>query len=167
MTPSIYQRNIYEVFQTSEDNINISAVAGSGKTTVLLELLKLVPKNKTALFMAFNNSIVDELKNRIRLRDGVEITTIHSYGWHAIMRRYGSRVKMNPNKALGKIEKALKKHTEIDSKKRGWFFYIYPTLFCRLIKKAQIRSICDRISLRYRLPKAAFARDAQNRNVNR
>lgn len=149
MTPSIYQRNIYEVFQTSEDNINISAVAGSGKTTVLLELLKLVPKNKTALFMAFNNSIVDELKNRIRLRDGVEITTIHSYGWHAIMRRYGSRVKMNPNKAFGKIEKALKKHPEINSKKRGWFFYIIPRIIdllrCNLLEadKDNIEYISD------------------------
>ena len=128
MTPSKYQLDIYETFQTTNDNITISAVAGSGKTTVLLELLKLIPKGKTALFLAFNNSIVDELKNRIRLRDGVEIMTIHSYGWHSIMRRYGSKAKMNPNKSLGKIERVLKKHEDISAKKRGWYFFIIPKI---------------------------------------
>ena len=71
MTPSKFQREIYQTFQTTKDNITISAVAGSGKTTVLLELLKLVPKGKTALFLAFNNSIVDELKDRVDARFGV------------------------------------------------------------------------------------------------
>ena len=128
MTPSKYQAAIYETFQNTDENITISAVAGSGKTTVLLELLKLVPRGKSALFLAFNNSIVDELKSRIRLRDGVEIMTIHSYGWHSIMRRYGSKVKMNPNKSFGKIEKILKKHEDILAKKRGWYFYIIPKI---------------------------------------
>lgn len=149
MIPSKYQKAIYEAFQTTNDNINISAVAGSGKTTVLLELLKLVPKGKTALFLAFNNSIVDELRNRIRLQDGVEVMTIHSYGWHSILRRYGSKVKMNPNKALGKIEKSLKKHEEISAKKRGWYFYIVPTIIdllrCNLLEATEenINKIAD------------------------
>ena len=124
MVPSKYQCAIYDAFRNTNDNITISAVAGSGKTTVLLELLSLLPKNKTALFLAFNNSIVDELKARIDNKEGVEVTTIHSYGWHAILRRYGSKVKMNPNKSLGKIEKVLKKHDEISEKRRGWYFYI-------------------------------------------
>ena len=114
MTPSSYQLAIYNEFQNTTNNITISAVAGSGKTTVLLELLKLVPRGKTALFLAFNNSIVEELRNRVTLRDGVEIMTIHSYGWHCIMRRYGSRVKMNPNKVFGKTERVLKHHEEIN-----------------------------------------------------
>ena len=153
MTPSIYQKNIYEVFQESSDNINISAVAGSGKTTVLLELLKLIPTDKTALFLAFNNSIVDELKNRVKLRNGVEIMTIHSYGWHSIMRRYGSRVKMNPNKAFGKIEKTLKKHPEINERKRGWYFYIIPNILdllrCNLLEanRDNIEYISDHYDL--------------------
>lgn len=153
MIPSVYQKNIYEVFTESKDNINISAVAGSGKTTVLLELLKLIPKNKTALFLAFNNSIVNELRNRIKLRDGVEIMTIHSYGWHSIMRRYGSRARMNPNKAFGKIEKTLKKHPEIPERKRGWYFYIIPNILdllrCNLLEadKDNIEYVSDHYDL--------------------
>ena len=65
MVPSKYQIDIFNEFNNSNDNINISAVAGSGKTTVLLELLKFVPIDKTAIFLAFNNSIVDELKTNI------------------------------------------------------------------------------------------------------
>lgn len=129
MKPSKYQLAIYDAFDNSNDNINISAVAGSGKTTVLLELLKHVPENSSALFLAFNNSIVDELKDRAEPRDGVEIMTIHSYGWRAIMSRYGRRVKMNPNKCFSKVEKVLKKYDDkIKVKKHGWFFYIIPKL---------------------------------------
>lgn len=128
MTPSKYQQAIYQTFQTTNDNITISAVAGSGKTTVLLELLKLVPKGKTALFLAFNNSIVDELRDRVSLRNGVEVMTIHSYGWHSIIQRYGARIKVNPTKAIGKTEMVLKRHDEISVKKRGWYFYIIPKI---------------------------------------
>lgn len=128
MTPSKYQKDIYEIFTTSDSNINISAVAGSGKTTVLLELLKFVPDDKQALFVAFNNSIVDELKERIGAKSNVEISTIHSYGWRSILCRYGSKVKMNPNKVFGKIEGVLKQYDEISVKKHGYYFYIIPKI---------------------------------------
>lgn len=129
MKPSKYQIAIYEAFKETDQNLNISAVAGSGKTTVLLELLKFIPKNKTALFLAFNNSIVDELKDRIERRDGIDIMTIHSYGWRSILSRYGNRAKMNPNKCLGKVEKVLKEYEEeIRATKRGYFFYIIPKI---------------------------------------
>ena len=42
MIPSKYQQDIYDVFNNTNKNINISAVAGSGKTTVLVELLKIL-----------------------------------------------------------------------------------------------------------------------------
>lgn len=125
--PSKYQKDIYNVFCETEENINISAVAGSGKTTVLIQLLQFIPDDKHALFVAFNNSIVDELKTRIGERSNVDISTIHSYGWHSILRKYGNRVKMNPNKVFGKIEKVIqgeKYKDEIPAKKHGYYFYI-------------------------------------------
>lgn len=139
MKPSKYQKDIYEVFQNTDDNINISAVAGSGKTTVLIELLKFVPDDKNALFVAFNNSIVDELKNRVTNKPNVEISTIHSYGWHSILCRYGNRAKLNANKILGKIELVLKdkEFKEISVKKHGYYFYIIPKIIdlmrCNLV----------------------------------
>ena len=126
MKPSKYQRVIYKTFQLTKKDINISAVAGSGKTTVLLELLKYIPDNATSLFLAFNNSIVDELKERNERRD-VEIMTIHSCGWRSILSRYGGKIKMNPNKGIAKTEKVLKEF-KISEKRRGYFFYVIPKI---------------------------------------
>ena len=116
MKPSKYQLAVYDAFKNTKENINISAVAGSGKTTVLIELLKFLPKNKTALFVAFNNSIVDELKNRISASSNIEISTIHSHGWRSILMRYG-KATMNPNKVFGKIEMTLKEYPSISAKR--------------------------------------------------
>ena len=124
-TPSRYQRAIYTAFQNGDVNINISAVAGSGKTTTLLELLKHTDE-KSSLFLAFNKSIVDELKNRNTNKHS-KIMTMHSCGWRAIMMRYGSRVKMNPNKCIAKTELAMKK-LNIAKEKRGYMFYTVPKM---------------------------------------
>lgn len=126
MTPSKNQIAIYKAFNLTQRDLNISAVAGSGKTTTLLELLKFIPVDESSLFLAFNNSIVDELKKRNTQRD-VFISTIHSCGWRAILMRYGSKVKMTPAKALIKTEKALARY-EIDERKRGWFLYAIPQI---------------------------------------
>jgi len=126
MKSSKNQKIIYKVFQLTNKDINISAVAGSGKTTVLLELLKYIPDNSSSLFLAFNNSIVDELKNKNEKRD-VDIMTIHSCGWHSILQRYGGKVKMNPNKGIAKTEKVLKEF-KIPEKKKGYFFYVIPKI---------------------------------------
>ena len=67
--PSKYQKAIYKAFQLTNRDLNISAVAGSGKTTVLLELFNYVPAGHSSLFLAFNNSIVDELRDRNKRTD--------------------------------------------------------------------------------------------------
>lgn len=132
--PSKYQNAIYKAFQLSDKDINISAVAGSGKTTTLLNLLKFIPDGSSSIFLAFNNSIVDELKDRNERRD-VSIMTIHSCGWRSILRRYG-KVKMNPNKCIAKIESVLKKFKVLE-KKKGYYFYtiskILDLMRCNLI----------------------------------
>ena len=128
MITNKYQKEIINIFNNSDSNISISAVAGSGKTTVLLSLLKFVPNDKRALFVAFNNVIVDELKERIGLKSNVEISTIHSYGWRSVLCRYGSKIKMNPNKVFGKTESILKQYKEISPRKHGYYFYIIPKI---------------------------------------
>ena len=147
MRPSKYQEIIYKVFQQTNKDINISAVAGSGKTTVLLELLKFVPDGDSSLFLAFNNSIIDELRERNKRRD-VEIMTIHSCGWRSILSRYGGKVKMNPNKGIAKTEKVLKEF-EIPDKRRGYFFYVVPKILdlmrCNLCEN-NVESITELIN---------------------
>lgn len=151
MNNSVYQRNILTVFKKTNKNINISAVAGSGKTTILLELLKILPNNSSTLFLAFNNSIVEELKNR-NSKEGVDIMTIHSCGWRSILTSYG-KVKMNPNKGIAKTEQALKHFKEIPEKKKGWFLYIVPKILdlirCNLANgtKESIIEVADHYNL--------------------
>jgi superfamily I DNA/RNA helicase len=122
MELSKYQKAIYKAFCKTNRNITISAVAGSGKTTVLLGLLQFIPKGKQAIFLAFNNSVVDELQRR-NGREDVNIMTIHSCGLRALRNRYG-KIKVNPNKVIAKTEQCLKKESNITPSKRGYYFYI-------------------------------------------
>ena len=60
---STYQKNIIDTFKSTKDNLFIEALAGCGKTFILVELSKLV--NTYSVFVAFNKSIQEELKLKI------------------------------------------------------------------------------------------------------
>lgn len=120
MVPSKFQQAIYKAFQHTGKDLNISAVAGSGKTTTLLELLKLVPEDKTALFLAFNKSIVEELKNRCERRN-VRICTLHSLGYSLLNTAYGT-CKIKNGKAVEVVKKLLGQNKVPE---KLWGRYIY------------------------------------------
>ena len=151
MVASIFQRNIYKVFDNTDKNINISAVAGSGKTTVLLELLNHIPEGKKSLFLAFNNSIVDELKSRIK-RSGVDVMTLHACGYRTLCVN-GYRVKMNKNKGVSKIDQIMKGMSSLTEKQKSWYYYIVPKVMdlmrCNLSENDydSISELADRYSL--------------------
>lgn len=73
-------------------NCVIEAVAGSGKSTTIVNSLKLIPNDKRVLFLAFNKSIVEELKIKVGNLPNVEIKTLHSLGCSALFKQYHSRV---------------------------------------------------------------------------
>ena len=79
-TPSKEQKEIFKFILNGEKNAVISAVAGSGKTTTLLEALKLIPEDKSVLFMAFNKSIAKELRERVPQRESIKVMTVHGFG---------------------------------------------------------------------------------------
>ena len=83
-TPSKQQKDIFKFILDGEKNAVISAVAGSGKTTTLLEALKLIPEDKTVLFMAFNKSIAKELRERVPQRKSIKVMTVHGFGIETI-----------------------------------------------------------------------------------
>lgn len=99
---SQYQQNIYNKLITTKSNIAVSASAGSGKTSTLVEIAKILPYGKKAIFIAFNKHIVKELKER--LPSGVECSTMHSLGCKAIFNYYGGEKKINDKKQIGHIE---------------------------------------------------------------
>lgn len=93
--PSEKQQKIFDTWKDTDKNILINAVAGSGKTTTLLELLKYC-KYRT-LFLAFNKSVQEEIQSKIderKLKQGKALT-MHSLGLSAIRKKYPKIVIKN------------------------------------------------------------------------
>jgi len=86
--PSAYQQAVYQHITTTNNNCVIDAVAGSGKSTTIVNALSLIPKDKQVLFLAFNKAIVEELKVKVGDLNNVEIKTLHSLGMGAITKTF-------------------------------------------------------------------------------
>lgn len=106
MEYSKYQLDIFDAYERTDKNIVISARAGSGKTSTLLELLKRKKPHHNAIFLAFNKSIAEELKRRVPY--GVDVSTIHSYGAKMLFRYWDGNVEIKPNKVFSFGIKFLK-----------------------------------------------------------
>ena len=61
MNPTKEQQAILDTFSKSAENMKVLALAGTGKTTTLLELVKANPE-QSFLYLAFNKSIKDEVE---------------------------------------------------------------------------------------------------------
>lgn len=83
-TWSTYQQNIFNFIEHEEGNAIVEAVAGSGKSTTVVEGMKRVPAGASTIFLAFNKSIADELKAR-----GVNARTFHSLTYSPVLRARG------------------------------------------------------------------------------
>ena len=99
-TASEYQMNIFrhglaaiEAYSNGDtvDNCVVQAVAGSGKTTTIVGFSNLIPTTMNAIFLAFNKSIADELKER--LPQHVQARTLNSLGF-GILRKYVEETKV-------------------------------------------------------------------------
>jgi DNA helicase-2/ATP-dependent DNA helicase PcrA len=105
---SPYQEAIFRALTEGEGNILVEAVAGSGKTTTIVEGLSrwlAVPMNagKKVLFVAFSKLIADVLAGRVP--KGVDAKTLHSLCFGPILRRFRG-IKVGDRK-LQEMAKAL------------------------------------------------------------
>jgi len=97
----------------STGNLLIEAVAGSGKTFTIIEMIVEInlrfPQAKIAL-MSFNAKVRDELKLRVKHRriQNCDVNTVHGFGFAAFKEKYGSR-KPNSYKLQDIFEPMLKK----------------------------------------------------------
>lgn len=78
---SQYQINIFNFVATGTGNAIVEAVAGSGKSTTIVEAMKLAEGQ--TIFLAFNKAIADELK-----RKGVNGRTFHSLVFGPVARHF-------------------------------------------------------------------------------
>ena len=75
--------------------MDVATKGGAGKTTTIINCLKLIPEGKRVLFAAFNKDIVETLKDKIGNKYGnVNITTLHSLGYKMLFRNLGDDYKL-------------------------------------------------------------------------
>ncbi|MEI6945752.1 UvrD-helicase domain-containing protein [Paraflavisolibacter sp. H34] len=74
------------ILQTNED-IVINAVAGSGKTTTLMEYARSRPTGSRILYLAFNKSVKAEAARKFADLNNVKVETAHSLAFDAVVKR--------------------------------------------------------------------------------
>jgi superfamily I DNA/RNA helicase len=86
-TPSPYQQAVFDFIQQARGSAVVIAVAGSGKTTTIMQALPLIPSSESVQLFAFNKAIADELKARIPAHcRNIRAATFHSVGYGALCR---------------------------------------------------------------------------------
>ena len=91
-----YQKSIFNAISNNNTNIVITAMAGSGKTSTIVESLNYIGNDKKVLYCAFNKSIEIELNERID-KDNVVVSTLHAFGFSMLKKHIGY-VRINKNK---------------------------------------------------------------------
>jgi len=112
--PSKYQKDIFNFVRTGTGNCVINAVAGSGKTTTIIASLRFIPTDKSVIFLAFNKSIVEEIK--LKVPENVKVQTFHSLGCSAIYKSYKDKSKLENNKIFDIINNIAPRWSMIDKK---------------------------------------------------
>lgn len=102
--PSKYQQAIFDFITTGTGNAVVNAVAGSGKTTTIVESLNLIDPNAVIYFLAFGKAIADEIRSRVP--SYVNVSTLHSLGAKAL---YAARKSQMDEKKVFNVVSVLRK----------------------------------------------------------
>jgi len=102
---SPYQLAIFADVARGSGHTVVNAVAGSGKTTVLVEAISHVPAGLSTLFVAFNKPIAEELARRLAGKR-VEVSTLHSYGLRVVTAGLG-RLRIHKYRVDGFLRERL------------------------------------------------------------
>lgn len=104
---SDYQNKIFDFVLNKKSNLLVEALAGSAKTSTIIEAAHRLPDNEKTLLSAFNKKIATELK--ARSRDHINVSTLHSLGYKAIRQQIPSIV-LNENKVQNIFKEKIKKN---------------------------------------------------------
>jgi DNA helicase-2/ATP-dependent DNA helicase PcrA len=83
---SQYQNDIFKDISSGNGNTQVDALAGTGKTSTIVEGFYHLPKGQETLMCAFNKKIQEELERRAP--DGVEVKTLHALGFAACKKAF-------------------------------------------------------------------------------
>lgn len=97
--PSIYHHRIFDFIAHNAGHGVIAAVAGSSKTSTLLEILARLPARSRVLFAAFSTDIVKEIALRVserkNIRAHVACRNLHGVGFRALRDHFHSQYDAN------------------------------------------------------------------------
>lgn len=101
LIPSTQQQVIYDWVANGSGNAVLEAVAGAGKTTTLIEAVRLM--RGTVAFAAYNKKIAVEIQDRVSRAETtaqVKAGTFHSFGFQA-WRKVAPKVRVDDRKTAG------------------------------------------------------------------
>lgn len=118
MIPTIEQEKIYNFIKFDSNHGIIDAVAGSGKTTTIIESIGFVDRNKTLLFCAFNKSIRDEIQSRISEKgfENIVVKNLHQLGYEILKTNSDIDYTVEVNKYEKIISSLIKTSLEFELK---------------------------------------------------
>lgn len=96
--PSPQQADFFKWIEEGTGSCILEAVAGSGKTTTLIEALKLM--KGSIFFGAYNKKIADEIKERAPKRDWLDISTMHAAGFKIWRKASGRNPQVEEKKCV-------------------------------------------------------------------
>lgn len=138
-TPSPYQQAIFSYLESRDGSAVVEAVAGSGKTTAILQGLTHLRPTDSCQLLAFNKSIADELKIRIdalnyqllaedRFFPSVISSTFHSAAFGAVRNHLAPlKLTVDPHKTRQICKTWLSKEDQ----------ELYASYICRLVSLAK------------------------------
>lgn len=137
----IHRRYLDKYNFKKNDIVAVKSVAGSGKTTTLLELSK-INKTKKILYLAFNKNLITEIQTKIKKQN---ITNLFPKTFDSLMRNIYCHHKDNPHKIDDLRPNTL--HLKITwFQNKNWRIkkqcIQYITKFCRQTEHTSIDEYC-------------------------
>lgn len=108
---SKYQLAVYDFVENKTGNAIVQAVAGSGKTTTLVNALTYTYDTESVIVLAFSKPVAVELGRRVP--QGVEAATSHSLGLRDIRKFCGNNIIVKEDRVMAFLKKALPGYKEL------------------------------------------------------
>lgn len=113
--PTSEQKQIFNFFEKGIGHGMIDAVAGSGKTSTIINGLNYIDKKNQVLFCAFNKKIQEEINQKTNDKSNVIVKTTYALGL-SILKHHFDVINKNPNadnsKFFNILNEKLKKDKE-------------------------------------------------------
>lgn len=135
MIPTAEQERIFLFIKKRPENVLIKAYAGAGKTSTVVEAVKLLPEDANIMFLAFNKHIQEELKTK--LPEHVRCYTTYGLGMSAIKRKYGDKIQFDEFKAdkiILKKSKSWGLHDEFKTEEKISYYLNSIKKLCNLCR---------------------------------